>query len=171
MTTEPKRLPKWKIDTMEAAIQDLQRVKVPITASQIHKRTGPSVTLDEIWVGMPTQQPTERLDVESWVCHLPGKPRDRSTNLAPFRRGFFQRPFVGIPTQQLTAPLGVEWRVCRFSLWQAHDGRTNLSPAPLRGFFRGRAPRVMDPRVWATWQLGAQRSDAAGGSLGPFEGT
>jgi hypothetical protein len=171
MTTEPKGLPKWKIDTMEAAIQDLQRVKVPITASQIHKRTGPSVTLDEIWVGMPTQQPTERLDVESWVCHLPGKPRDRSTNLAPFRRGFFQRPFVGIPTQQLSAQLGVEWRVCRFSLWQAHDGRTNLSPAPLRGFFRGRAPRVMDPRVWATWQLGAQRSDAAGGSLGPFEGT
>ena len=47
--------------------------------------------------------------------HLPGKPRDRSTNLAPFRRGFFQRPFVGIPTQQLTAQLGVEWRVCRFS--------------------------------------------------------
>ena len=33
---------------MEAAIQDLQRVKVPITASRIHKRTGPSVTLDEI---------------------------------------------------------------------------------------------------------------------------
>jgi len=48
MTTEPKPLPKWKIDTMEAAIQDLQRVKVPITASRIHKRTGPSVTLDEI---------------------------------------------------------------------------------------------------------------------------
>jgi hypothetical protein len=45
MTTEPKPLPKWK---MEAAIQDLQRVKVPITASRIHKRTGPSVTLDEI---------------------------------------------------------------------------------------------------------------------------
>ena len=48
MTTEPKPLPKWKIDTMEAAIQDLQRVKLPITASRIHKRTGPSVTLDEI---------------------------------------------------------------------------------------------------------------------------
>ena len=48
MTTEPRPLPKWKIDTMEAAIQDLQRVKVPITASRIHKRTGPSVTLDEI---------------------------------------------------------------------------------------------------------------------------
>ena len=86
MTTEPKPLPKWKIDTMEAAIQDLKRVKVPITASRIHKRTGPSVTLDEIWVGMPTQQPTERLDVESWVCHLPGKglfsasfPRDSDT--------------------------------------------------------------------------------------------
>jgi hypothetical protein len=46
MTTEP--LPKWKIDTMEAAIQDLQRLKMPITASRIHKRTGPSVTLDEI---------------------------------------------------------------------------------------------------------------------------
>ena len=93
MTTEPKRLPKWKIDTMEAAIQDLQRVKVPITASQIHKRTGPSVTLDEIWVGMPTQQPTERLDVESWVCHLPGKPRDRSTNFSPVSAGLFSASF------------------------------------------------------------------------------
>ena len=39
MTTEPKPLPKWKIDTMEAAIQDLQRVKVSITASRIHKRS------------------------------------------------------------------------------------------------------------------------------------
>ena len=35
-------------DTIEAAIQDLQRVKMPITASRIHKCTGPSVTLDEI---------------------------------------------------------------------------------------------------------------------------
>jgi hypothetical protein len=48
MTPAPKPLPKWKIDTMEAAVQDLQRIKVPITASRIHKRTGPSVTLDEI---------------------------------------------------------------------------------------------------------------------------
>ena len=48
MATEPKPMPKWKIDTIEAAIQDLQRLKVPITASRIHKRTGPSVTLDEI---------------------------------------------------------------------------------------------------------------------------
>jgi hypothetical protein len=31
MTTVPKPLPKWKIDRMEAAIQDLQRLKVPIT--------------------------------------------------------------------------------------------------------------------------------------------
>ena len=36
------------MDTMEAPIQDLQRVKVPITAWRIHKRTGPSVMLDEI---------------------------------------------------------------------------------------------------------------------------
>ena len=79
-------------------------------------------------------------------------------NLAPFRRGFFQRPFVGIPTQQLTAQLGVEWRVCRFSPWQAHDGRTNLSPAPLRGFFRGRAPRVMATQGFGrpgSWVLSA----------------
>ena len=48
MATERKPMPKWKIDTIEAAIQDLQRLKVPITASRIHKRTGPSVTLDEI---------------------------------------------------------------------------------------------------------------------------
>jgi hypothetical protein len=41
-------MPKWKIDTIEAAIQVLQRDKVPITASRIRKRTGPSVTLDEI---------------------------------------------------------------------------------------------------------------------------
>ena len=32
----------------QAAIQVLQRDKVPITASRIRKRTGPSVTLDEI---------------------------------------------------------------------------------------------------------------------------
>ena len=48
MATEPKPMPKWKIDTIEAAIQDLQRLKVPITASRIYKRTGRSVTLDEI---------------------------------------------------------------------------------------------------------------------------
>ena len=41
-------MPKWKIDTIEAAIQALQRDKVPITASRIRKRTGPSVSLDEI---------------------------------------------------------------------------------------------------------------------------
>ena len=41
-------MPKWKIDTIEAAIQVLQRDKVPITASRIRKRTGPSVTLDGI---------------------------------------------------------------------------------------------------------------------------
>ena len=34
-------MPKWKIDTIEAAIQALQRDKVPITASRIRKRTGP----------------------------------------------------------------------------------------------------------------------------------
>ena len=36
MATEPKPIPKWKIDTIEAAIQDLQRLEVPITASRIH---------------------------------------------------------------------------------------------------------------------------------------
>ena len=36
MATERKPMPKWKIDTIEAAIQDLQRLKVPITASRIH---------------------------------------------------------------------------------------------------------------------------------------
>ena len=41
-------MPKWKIDTIEAAIQVLQRDKVPITASRIRKRTGPSVSLDGI---------------------------------------------------------------------------------------------------------------------------
>ena len=41
-------MPKWKIDMIEAAIQALQRDKVPITASRIRKRTGPSVSLDEI---------------------------------------------------------------------------------------------------------------------------
>ena len=41
-------MPKWKINTIEAAIQVLQRDKVPITPSRIRKRTGPSVTLDEI---------------------------------------------------------------------------------------------------------------------------
>ena len=40
-------------------------------------------------VGLSTQKPTERVGVERWVCHLPGKP-DRS-NLAPLRRGFFCR--------------------------------------------------------------------------------
>jgi hypothetical protein len=40
-------MPKWKIDTIEAAIQALQRDKVPITASRIRKRTGPSVSLDD----------------------------------------------------------------------------------------------------------------------------
>ena len=53
MATERKPMPKWKIDTIEAAIQDLQRLKVPITASRIYKRTGPSVTLDEIRVPRP----------------------------------------------------------------------------------------------------------------------
>ena len=40
MATEPKPIPKWKIDTIEAAIQDLQRLKVPITASQISQAHG-----------------------------------------------------------------------------------------------------------------------------------
>jgi hypothetical protein len=38
-------------------------------------------------VGLSTHKPTERVGVERWVCHLPGKP-DRS-NLALLRRGFF----------------------------------------------------------------------------------
>ena len=41
-------MPKWKIDTIESAIQALKRDKVPITASRILKPTGPSVSLDEI---------------------------------------------------------------------------------------------------------------------------
>ena len=53
--------------------------------------------------------------LRSWVCHLPGKPRDRSTKLSPVSTGLFSGPFVGIPTEQLTAQLGVEWWVCRFS--------------------------------------------------------
>jgi hypothetical protein len=36
MTTEP--FPKWKIDMMEAAIQDLQQVKLPITAYALDLR-------------------------------------------------------------------------------------------------------------------------------------
>ena len=40
MATERKPMPKWKIDTIEAAIQDLQRLKVPITASRISQAHG-----------------------------------------------------------------------------------------------------------------------------------
>ena len=52
--------PKWKIDTIEAAIQVLQRDKVPITASRIRKRTGPSVSLDEIRQHVAADRFTDR---------------------------------------------------------------------------------------------------------------
>ena len=55
--------PKWKFDTIDAAIQALQRDKVSITAGRIYKRTGPSVTLDEI-----RQHVANRID-------LPVRPR------------------------------------------------------------------------------------------------
>jgi hypothetical protein len=53
-------------------------------------------------VGLWTQEPTERVGVECWVCHLPGKPitMDRP-NLAPFiRRGSF-RPSVSCAVPRL----------------------------------------------------------------------
>jgi hypothetical protein len=53
-------------------------------------------------VGLWTQKPTERVGVECWVCHLPGKPitMDRP-NLAPFiRRGSF-RPSVSCAVPRL----------------------------------------------------------------------
>jgi hypothetical protein len=53
-------MPKWKIDTIEAAIQALQRDKVPITASRIRKRTGPSVSLDEIRQHVAADRFTDR---------------------------------------------------------------------------------------------------------------
>ena len=53
-------MPKWKIDTIEAAIQALQRDKVPITASRIRKRTGPSVSLDEIRQHVAADKFTDR---------------------------------------------------------------------------------------------------------------
>ena len=53
-------MPKWKIDTIEAAIQALQRDKVPITASRIRKRTGPSVSLDEIRQHVAADKYTDR---------------------------------------------------------------------------------------------------------------
>ena len=53
-------MPKWKIDTIEAAIQALQRDKVPITASRIRKRTGPSVSLDEIRQHVAADRLTDR---------------------------------------------------------------------------------------------------------------
>jgi hypothetical protein len=53
-------MPKWKIDTIEATIQALQRDKVPITASRIRKRTGPSVSLDEIRQHAATDRFTDR---------------------------------------------------------------------------------------------------------------
>ena len=54
-------MPKWKIDTIEAAIQVLQRDKVPITAdSRIRKRTGPSVSLDEIRQHVAADKFTDR---------------------------------------------------------------------------------------------------------------
>jgi hypothetical protein len=51
-------MPKWKIDTI--AIQVLQRDKVPITASRIRKRTGPSVSLDEIRQHVAADRFTDR---------------------------------------------------------------------------------------------------------------
>jgi hypothetical protein len=51
---------RWKIDTIEAAIQALQRDKVPITASRIRKRTGPSVSLDEIRQHVAADRFTDR---------------------------------------------------------------------------------------------------------------
>ena len=53
-------MPKWKIDMIEAAIQALQRDKVPITASRIRKRTGPSVSLDEIRQHVAADRFTDR---------------------------------------------------------------------------------------------------------------
>jgi hypothetical protein len=55
-------MPKWKIDTIEAAIQVLQRDKVPITASRIRKRTGPSVSLDEIRQHVAADRFTDRVN-------------------------------------------------------------------------------------------------------------
>ena len=51
-------------------------------------------------VGLSTQKPTERVGVERWVCHLPGKP-DRS-NLARFGGAFF----VAIPASGRRAGAG-----------------------------------------------------------------
>ena len=82
MTTEPRPLPKWKIDTMEAAIQDLQRVKVPITASRIHKCTGPSVTLDEYVSTQRTGLPIPKSDRAVSPLNIPalGRHADTATN-------------------------------------------------------------------------------------------
>ena len=70
-------MPKWKIDTIEAAIQALQRDKVPITASRIRKRTGPSVSLDEILQHVAAEKFTDR---RKWS----GRARS-ATLLAPLR--------------------------------------------------------------------------------------
>jgi hypothetical protein len=51
---------EMEIDTIEAAIQGLQRDKVPITASRIRKRTGPSVSLDEIRQHVAADRFTDR---------------------------------------------------------------------------------------------------------------
>lgn len=57
----------------EAAIQDVQRLKVPITPSRIHKRTGASVRLDEI-----RHYPAHRFEIPKIEAGLPGVHRQRS---------------------------------------------------------------------------------------------
>jgi hypothetical protein len=66
--------------------------------------------------------------LRSWVCHLPGKPRDRSTKLSPVSAGLFSASFRRVSD---TATNGSAWSwVVGLPLltWQAHDGRTNLVP-------------------------------------------
>ena len=70
-------MPKWKIDTIEAAIQALQRDKVPITANRIRKRTGPSVSL--MRSGITLRLTDSRIAINGSVAPV------RATLLAPLR--------------------------------------------------------------------------------------